>query len=299
MILDEYVEVMMTGANCSYYKSKGYNGKYRTKELVSISDLSPCSHIIVNVVCDNCGIEKRISYEYYNNNTKNGTRPYFCNKCKNIRIQEVCLERYGYKTPSQSPEYLEKVKTTCAEKYGCEHHLMSKNIRSKIVKSLSINNEIKTSAQQRYLNQLYGGELNYPCDFYSLDVFLPEYKLDIEYDGGGHNLAVKRGEISQEEFNQKEIIRGKYVRSKGYKQMRIISPHDHLPSDKVLNDMLNETTTFLLTTNHTWIEWYVEEGKYKDATGTYDYDYGELITKRQLYSKLNEEIPEQSSDCSF
>lgn len=238
------------------------------------------------------------------------------------KAENTCLERFGVKNANQSPEVRKKTKQTCLKKYGVEYPMQSeavkdktkqtniekygttslmqnKEIANKCRVSMYENNSTPTSFQQRYLNQLYGGELNYPCDFYSLDVFLPEYKLDIEYDGGGHNLAVKHGEISQEEFNQKEIIRGKYVRSKGYKQMRIISPHDHLPSDKVLKDMLNETTTFLLTTNHTWIEWYVEEGKYKDATGTYDYDYGELITKRQLYSKLNEEIPEQSSDCSF
>lgn len=322
MILDEYVEIKINARNIGWYRSRGYECNLKDIINVKPTDLSVGTHVLLHVKCDVCGSEKYIIQTMYRKSVDNGGYYSCSTKCglgklrqtnlKNRGVEypaqskdsyekfkKTCLEKYGYEYPIRNEEIKIKTQKTNLERYGCKCTSQNKEVRKKQIDSLNKNGTQKVSAQQRYLNQLYRGELNYPCDFYSLDVFLPEYKLDIEYDGGGHNLAVKQGEISQEEFNQKEIIRGKYVRSKGYKQMRIISPHDHLPSDKVLKDMLNETTTFLLTTNHTWIEWYVEEGKYKDATGTYDYDYGELITKRQLYSKLNEEIPEQSSDCSF
>ena len=56
----------------------------------------------------------------------------------------------------------------------------------------------------------------------------------IEYDGTGHDLNVRLGGISQEEFVQKENKRNKYMLSMGYKVARIVHNKEILPNRDVL-----------------------------------------------------------------
>jgi hypothetical protein len=65
-----------------------------------------------------------------------------------------------------------------------------------------------------------------------LDIAFPEDKIYVEYNGGGHNLGVKIGNISEKEFKTKEIKRYKYLKSLGWKQIEINSPNDYLPEDE-------------------------------------------------------------------
>lgn len=62
----------------------------------------------------------------------------------------------------------------------------------------------------------------------------------MEYDGTGHRMSVKMGQITNEEFNQKEFAREKEIVNAGYKIVRIsyMNKLDSLPSDKVLFGIL-------------------------------------------------------------
>lgn len=310
MILDEYAEVTMVGKNCKYYGDKGYPNKYGTKVMVKIEDLPKDSHTKVHVRCDFCGKERIIQYRDYYKTTLGETRPLSCIKCKTRTItRQTMLDRYGYEYGLQIPEIREKGKETMIEKYGAPHPQQSEEIkektkqtnikryggpgtmcspevRAKQANTLSEKGLVRTSVQQKYLANLFNGTLNKPCKQFLLDIYLPEYNLDVEYDGGGHDLPVRIGTMTQEQFNHREIIRGKTIRTEGFKQMIIISSNDDLPTEEVLNDMLNQTIQYLTTTNHTWVEYNIQEGTYRNALGVYPYDFGELISKYRLYQLL-------------
>ena len=102
-----------------------------------------------------------------------------------------------------------------------------------------------------------------------------------EYDGGGHFLNVITGKITEGEHLKKEIVRFSVIKKEGYKQMRIISLKDELPSDQILFQMLSEARNYFLKyPNHSWIEFdidlsIVRNAEYKDG---FRYDYGELRT---------------------
>ena len=108
--------------------------------------------------------------------------------------------------------------------------------------------------------------------------------LAIEYDGGGHNLQVQTGKLTQQEFEQRELIREMVIRQNGYRLIRIISPTDKLPSDEILLQMLHEALEYFNATNHTWRQYYVEEGIMKDAEHKdgIEYDYGTLWNAKTL-----------------
>lgn len=177
------------------------------------------------------------------------------------------------------------------ERYGVYHHLQSPEILAKQKETFYKNGTCITSKQQEYIFNLYKSTnedvaLNFPISYCNADICFSKEKLEIEYDGSGHDLNVRLGNMTQEEFNQKEIIRNSVIKHEGYKQMRIISSKDKLPSDTILFQMLSDARTYFSTTQHTWIEFSIDNKTIRsaehhvpeDIKQVIPYNYGELRT---------------------
>lgn len=195
------------------------------------------------------------------------------------KIKQTNVERYNCEHTLQSEIVREKSKQTCLKKYGVEYALQSPEIREKGVQKYYQNSSQMASKQQVYLRNLYGGELNYPVKYYNADVCLFDEKLCIEYDGSGHGLSVIHGNLTQDEFNHKEIVRNSVFKYEGYKQMRIISSKDLLPTDQLLLQMLEETRKYFSQyPNHSWIEFNIDTSTIHNAEckdGVF-FDFGKL-----------------------
>lgn len=221
--------------------------------------------------------------------------PEFIDKMKNTQIN-----KYGMMY-SQTNEYKERYKNTCQEKYGVDNAFQSDEVKQKIIK---FNNntygchpmkieEIKqdrlkkmlitkykngtgqSSRQQDYLGNLFNGEVNYPVNYCCLDIAFIQDKIFCEFDGSGHSLCVKMGDLTQEEFNNKEKRRKYFLLSKGWKEVRIISLNDKLPSDEVLLEMLNYAKEYI-NTGHSWIKFDIDNSKVICSQYEKDYDFGVL-----------------------
>lgn len=301
-ILTKEVEVIPVGKMVKYYLDLGYNAKYRQPLAVRVEDLPINSHAKLEVLCDMCRSETMIvSYDTYNRVVKN-TGSYVCKNCTNKKREinniakygvknpfmldefrgkhkETVLIRYGAENVMNVPEIKEKLRQTNLEKYGTLCTLQVPEIREKVLQSYYRNQTQKVSKQQLYLHNLYGGEINYPVKYYAADICFPEEKLVIEYDGGGHDLRVTLGVLTQEEFEQKEIMRNNIIKREGYKQMRIISSKDKLPSDTVLLQMLSHTKEYFSKyPQHSWIEFNIDTSTVRNAEqkdGVF-FNYGEL-----------------------
>lgn len=202
--------------------------------------------------------------------------------------EQTNLERYGFKCSFQNENVKKKFRENCLKKYGFEYTLQIPEIREKITNTLYKNSSQKASTQQRYLHQLYGGELNYPIKYFAADICFPDEKLIIEYDGGGHLLNVETGRETLKEHEQKEIIRNNILKRAGYKQIHIISSTDKLPSDKILLQMLSNAKEYFNTTIHTWIEYYIDTSIIRNADnmdGVF-FNYGNL---RRIYKNTLKE----------
>lgn len=199
------------------------------------------------------------------------------------KIRQTCLIKYGVENPFQDENIKQKIANTFYERYGVINPLQLDSVRKKWAKSMYESGKICTSNQQLYLHNLYGGELNYPISYYSADICFSDEKIDIEYNGGGHNLCVKTGQVTQGEFNKKEYHRDITIKSEGYKIMTIISSKDYLPSDEVLLQMLEQARTYFNTTTHTWIEYNIDTSIMRNAEnkdGVY-FDFGDLRKIKQ------------------
>lgn len=195
------------------------------------------------------------------------------------KAMKTNLERYGVTSPSKNEQVKQKIRNTNLQRYGVPYTMQVFEVREKANESLCKNGNQKTSAQQLYLHNIYGGEINYAISYYAVDICFPEEKLCVEYDGGGHNLRVVLGRLTQEEFDRKEIIRDKTIKVEGYKQMRIISSKDLLPSDSILLQMLSDARQYFSDyPNHSWIEFNIDASAVRNAENKdgSDYDFGEL-----------------------
>lgn len=182
------------------------------------------------------------------------------------KMKTTLMEHYGVDSPAKSEEIKEKIRNTNLKRYGFSNAMQSPEIKEKANKTLCENGNQRTSKQQLYLHNLYGGELNYPIKRYSADICFPEEMLYIEYDGGGHNLVVRHGILTQEEFHQKEIARHCIIKREGYKEMRIISSKDLLPCDDILFQMLDEAKQYFFNyPNHSWIEYDIDNSIVRNA----------------------------------
>lgn len=215
------------------------------------------------------------------------------------KITSTNLERYGVEHPSSLLEMQEKIRQTNLERYGVPYNLQSPEVREKITKTLYKNGTAPTSKQQRYIFNLYKSassetELNYPIVYYSADICLPIEKIDIEYDGGFHGGQVQTGKLTKEEFNRKELIRDKVIKSEGYKIIRIKSDSDRLPQDSTLLQMLSEAKQYFSETEHSWVIYDIDNSRMinaenNDANGI-SYDFGILrrIKDKDLDNQNNQ-----------
>lgn len=158
MILTKEIEITLNSANMNHFKSLGYyNLKKGNKLIVPIEYLNIGSHSIVDVKCDFCEKEKKISYKDYIKSAKNQNL-YCCSFCipikaKNTNIEKYGIEhynniekikqsfinKYGEENPSNIDEFKDKRKNTMIEKYGVEFYVLSNDFKDKSEKTSMIN----------------------------------------------------------------------------------------------------------------------------------------------------------------
>lgn len=291
-----------------YNKTVSIFGEYLCRKCAKKHSMEKCVNFMQeNYNVDNCShlswiIEKRKA----TNKLKYGVEHALQSDEFKEKAKETNLKHWGYEYASQSPEVKqqtketnlrkynvewtlqnkeikEKAKQTCVQIYGYENPFQSPDIKEKIRQTLYKKGITPTSTQQIYIYNLYNynndAELNYPCKFYNLDICFLEEKLAVEIDFSGHNLKVKLGGITQEEFDKKQMYRDIFLKKEGYKIMHIVSSKDYLPSDEILLQMLKYTRKYFSEyPNHSWVQFNVDTSTVRNAEqkeGSF-FDYGEL-----------------------
>jgi hypothetical protein len=135
MILSKTVFIKKpTGKYFKYYLDLGYNLSNSLIE-VKIEHLSKGSKSEIEVCCDYCGINKKISYTSYNKSTKNDEIKYACSKCGSIKQKELCIEKYGVDNTFKLDSVKEKINATILKKYGVESYTQTDEYKEKSKKT--------------------------------------------------------------------------------------------------------------------------------------------------------------------
>lgn len=172
-----------------------------------------------------------------------------------VRAKQIktCLERYNCKTPLSCTAVQEKIKQTNIEKYGCDNAMKNKEIQKKVRASLYKNQTVPASKAQLHLCKILNGDLNFNIGYYNVDILLNN-NIYVEYDGGGHDLNVRLGNVDKSTFLKKENIRYHYLKKCGYKMIRLINISDKLPTDSNIILIIKYCIEFLTLFNDNWIE---------------------------------------------
>lgn len=169
------------------------------------------------------------------------------------KSKQTMISKYGKPYYSMTSEYKIKINNTCMKKYGVSHVMKFKTFKDKCTANQlytrSINGSIPSSKQQKYIHSLTGGVFNYAYDRLCMDIAFLEEKIYIEYNGGGHNLAVKLGAISDDDFKIKEIKRYKFLKSQGWKCIQIESKKDFILKEDDMIKVINDAKHLLLHEN--------------------------------------------------
>lgn len=190
------------------------------------------------------------------------------------------LEKYGVEHVTQLQEVKDRIAETNLIKYGNTHALSNPEIKAKSIKTKFKNGTGISSTQQRLLNKVIGGELNYPYYGAMLDIAFPNEKLYLEYNGGGHWLSVKLGDETIEEFEERNRRRWYSLYRDGWKEIRITSLKDKLPSDDKLIEMFNTAKSKLI--NNSWVHFDIDNGIIENSKMVIEFDYGILRNTYRL-----------------
>lgn len=296
MILDDILKVNIHHHNLNYWKNKYPDVKSGDIIEVYYYEFPKYDRTNVRVICDYCNEEFYLSIQSAITNLNHEyNKKIACKNCISLKNKETNMIKYGVENVFQIKSIQEKQRETVLNKYGVVNVFQNEDIKNKIIisnlekygvknpmQNKDINNKARvgyaksiqkysktsTSKNQKYLHNLYGGILNYAVDNINLDIAFPKEKIYIEYDGGGHDLSVKIGRESKEEFIIKEIKRYKFLKSLGWRQFQIVSPRDYLPLDDILiNEFENAKFLFNSGYNHYTIN---------INDGIYDENYGKL-----------------------
>jgi len=132
MIKEDKIEICVVARSINKYKSLGYVCNIGDIIFVDIKDIPQQSHSRITAICDCCKTEKVISlYAYWKNYNKQNK--YTCNKCKQSKIENTNLQRYGTKRPIQNKEVRKKLENTNLERYGTNIATKNVNVKNKII----------------------------------------------------------------------------------------------------------------------------------------------------------------------
>lgn len=144
-------------------------------------------------------------------------------------MQETDMKKYGVPYHIASPLIREKGKQTLYEHYGVTHPTQNREILNKSLATRYQHGNFTCSKQQYKLYEYIGGELNYPFMNFVIDIAFPEEKIAVEWDGSGHDLSVRMGYITEQEFKRNENFRNITLFNNDWKIIRFITKKDIFP----------------------------------------------------------------------
>lgn len=191
------------------------------------------------------------------------------------------IDRYGDISPTSNKEVRRKQIISMKERYGVEYGMQNEIILNKARSTLYANGTAPISKQQSYIHAVTGGDINYPFKNYSLDIAFPNELLYIECDFGGHKLQVKLGNKSEKEFKEDEKRRSYFLSRRGWKEIRIISNKDKVPSPERITQMIEYAKAYL-GSNHSWIHFELDTKRVVGNQFEAHYEFGPLRYMYQI-----------------
>lgn len=117
MIKEKYVLIKGHPRNIKYYSELGYDIQVRKEIQILTTHLMSGSSVNITTICSNCSNESNNTFKDYWLYTNGLVNPFYCIKCKTIKSEKTCLDKYGVSNPMKNEEIKNKLKQTNLDKY--------------------------------------------------------------------------------------------------------------------------------------------------------------------------------------
>lgn len=133
LVPNQLITVKVVGITLDHYRSLGYDVQLFDIIMVPPEHLTNGCKSSVDIICDVCGKLISRPYKRY---LKCHTRGYdTCDKCKDKKAKDTCMERYGVETHMHMPEMKEKIKRVINLKYGVDNVSQIDEIKEKKIET--------------------------------------------------------------------------------------------------------------------------------------------------------------------
>lgn len=193
----QLIEVKVIGITLQHYRDLGYDVKCFDTIVVPPEHLTDGSRYMVDVLCDICKKKIPRTYKKYLKHHKEGFDT--CNQCKDKKIKQTCMTRYGVPTPMLVPEVQEKQKEIFQKKYGVENISQSEQIKEKkkqtCMKNFGVENPASSDIIQEKIKETC--KKKYGCDYPTQNEVVKEKIRYTNIEKYGFSSPVKNPAIQQ------------------------------------------------------------------------------------------------------
>jgi len=237
MIIDKKIIIKTTNKNITYYKKFYDNIKSGDTIEIYVDQLPDTSKEKVNVVCDICGKENRISMFSYRRNIENYDY-YSCRKCGNKKAKLTSMDKYGVDSFTKTDDYIKKTKKTklekygdenytnqeqtiktCQKKYNVDNYMLSDDFKEKSKNTMNLKYGVDKPLQNKeFLDKLIlTNNKKYNCDFVFQNKEIREKSNETKFKKYGDknfNNRKKYKETCQERFGFENPMKNEIIKNK-------------------------------------------------------------------------------------
>jgi hypothetical protein len=215
MLIDKSIKVKVSKKNIEHFKKLKIEANLKDIIEINPKDLNEGSHILVNVKCDVCENEKKIMFQKYIKNIKNGEIYCCSSKCAQSKVKNTSFKKFGTEYYTQTEEYKKRHQETSLNKYGVNHPSQNENVKNKgkktslekygvdnPSKSQVIKDKIKKSFLEKYGVENIG--------------FLDVIKKDIsqKVNEKMEDIKISRKKSLKEKYNVQNVSQLNWVKDK-------------------------------------------------------------------------------------
>lgn len=226
LVPNQLVEVKVVGKTIKHYKELGYNVDVCDVIMVPPEHLTNGSHSDVDVICDICGENITRPYKRYLECHTNGYDT--CEKCKQTKLRDTCINRYGVSNPMLVPEFKERLTNTLMNLYGVNSVSKLEYIQKQKIETLQRNfgvtnpmfsedvrNKLKATMIEKYgcENPMQNKEINEKAQLTNLQKYgVRNPQQNSEIKAKTMQTLLQRGSVptSKQQIELYEMVNGRH-----------------------------------------------------------------------------------------
>lgn len=157
MIINEEIEIVVNSMDFRRLGDKYHNLHVGDVIKIFVHELSHSSKRKIDVKCDICGKEKKLSYEKYLKNIKNCDFYACTSKCADEKVKRTSIINFGVANASNSIEKQKKRLETFRKKFGVDNPFQNKEIKEKskdtCIGKYGVDNIFKSTQFKNYIKR--------------------------------------------------------------------------------------------------------------------------------------------------